>query len=122
MFASSFYVSIEPAPCDLLFLVVLASFLASGLTISAAVVPLVLFLLLYNLGGFFSFLQVTDDQKAMMFVITSFYMAFSAVFFAFYVAHDPLAPHGYHKERARHRRSNCLAPWHPRLFQCCGSW
>ena len=90
MFASSFFVSIEPAPADLLFLVVLACFLGSGLTISAVFVPLVLFLLLYNLGGFFSFLQVTDDQKAMMFVITSFYMAFSAIFFAFYVAHDPI--------------------------------
>ena len=90
MFASSFFVSIEPAPADLLFLVVLASFLASGLTISTVLVPLVLFLLLYNLGGFFSFLQATDDHKAMMFVITSFYMAFSAIFFAFYVAHDPL--------------------------------
>ena len=90
MFASSFYVLIEPAPADLLFLVVLACFLGSGLTISAVLVPLVLFLLLYNLGGFFSFLQVTDDHKAMMFVITSFYMAFSAIFFAFYVAHDPL--------------------------------
>ena len=90
MFASSFFVSIEPAPADLLFLVVLACFLGSGLTINAVFVPLVLFLLLYNLGGFFSFLQVTDDQKAMMFVITSFYMAFSAIFFAFYVAHDPI--------------------------------
>jgi hypothetical protein len=90
MFASSFFVSVEPAPADLLFLVVLACFLGSSLTISAVFVPLVLFLLLYNLGGFFSFLQVTDDHKAMMFVITSFYMAFSAIFFAFYVAHDPL--------------------------------
>ena len=90
MFASSFYVSIEPAPSDLLFIMVLACFLGSGLTISAAVVPLVLFILLYNLGGFFSFLKVTDDHRAMMFVITSFYMAFSAVFFAFYIAHDPL--------------------------------
>ncbi len=49
-----------------------------------------LFLLLYNLGGFLSFLQVTDDQRAMMFVITSIYMAISAIIFSFYVAHDPL--------------------------------
>lgn len=90
MFASSFYVAVEPAPSDLLFLVVLACFLGSGLTLSAVHVPLILFLLLYNLGGFFSFLQVADDQKSRMFVITSFYMAFSAIFFAFYVAHDPL--------------------------------
>ena len=58
MFASSFYVAIEPAPADLLFLVVLACFLVSGLTLSAVLVPLILFLLLYNLGGFLSFLQV----------------------------------------------------------------
>ena len=89
MFAASFYVAVEPAPSDLLFLVVLACFLNSGLAISATVVPFVLFLLLYNLGGFISFLQVADDEKARMFVITSFYMAFSAIFLAFYVAHDP---------------------------------
>ena len=90
MFASSFYVAVEPAPSDLLFLVVLACFLGSGLTISATVVPLVVFLLLYNFGGFISFLQVAGDEKARMFVITSFYMAFSAIFLAFYVAYDPL--------------------------------
>ena len=90
MFASSFIVSIEPAPSDLLFLVVLASFLTSGLNFSAVVVPLALYLLLYNLGGFFSFLQVSEDHKAMMFVITSSYMACAAIFFAFYIASDPL--------------------------------
>ena len=90
MFASSFYVIVEPAPCDVFFILLLGFFLTSGLTISTVEVPLVLYLLLYNLGGFFSFLQVSDDSKAMMFVITSFYMAISAIFFAFYIAHDPL--------------------------------
>jgi hypothetical protein len=90
MFASSFYVAVEPAPSDLLFLVVLACFFGSGLAISATVKPFVVFLLLYNLGGFISFLQVAGDERARMFVITSFYMAFSAIFLAFYVAYDPL--------------------------------
>ena len=90
MFASSFYVIAEPAPCDVFFILALGCFFTSGLTINVVVVPLVFYLLLYNLGGFFSFLQVSDDQKAMMFVITSFYMAFAAIFFAFYIAHDPL--------------------------------
>lgn len=90
MFASSFYVAVEPAPSDLLFLVVLACFMGSGLAIRATVVPFVVFLLLYNLGGFISFLQVADDERARMFVITSFYMAFSAIFLAFYIAYDPL--------------------------------
>ena len=90
MFASSFYVIAEPAPCDVFFILALGCFFTSGLTINAVVVPMVFYLLLYNLGGFISFLQVSDDQKAMMFVITSFYMAFAAIFFAFYIAHDPL--------------------------------
>jgi hypothetical protein len=90
MFASSFYVIAEPAPCDVFLILVIACFFVSGLTISSAAVPLVLFLLLYNLGGFLSYMQVTEDHRAMMFVITSFYMAVSAVFFSFYVAHDPL--------------------------------
>ncbi len=55
MFASSFYVIAEPAPCDLFFVLVVGSLLASGLTFSAAVAPLVLFLLLYNLGGLLQF-------------------------------------------------------------------
>jgi hypothetical protein len=76
MFASSFYVAVEPAPSDLLFLVVLACFFGSGLAINATVMPFVVFLLLYNLGGFLSFLQVAGDERARMFVITSFYMAF----------------------------------------------
>ena len=64
-------------------------FLTSGLTVTPLVAPMILYLLLYNLGGFFSFLEVSDEDKAGMFVITSAYMAVSAIFLAFYVAHDP---------------------------------
>lgn len=90
MLASSFYVIAEPAPSDMLFILVLASFLTTGLSISTAVAPMILYLLLYNVGAFISFLQISGDHKAMMFVITSAYMAASAIFFAFYVAHNPL--------------------------------
>ncbi len=90
MMASSFFVSIEPAPCDLLFLVALVLFAVSGLKVSLAVVPMILYLLLYNFGGFLSFLGVPGEEETGMFVITSAYMAVSAVFFAFYVTPDPL--------------------------------
>ena len=90
MMASSFFVIIEPAPCDLLFLVALFAYLWSGLSVSALVLPMVIYLLLYNFGGFISFLEISNEGKAGMFVLTSAYMAASAVFFAFYVAHDPL--------------------------------
>jgi hypothetical protein len=90
MFATSFFVTIEPAPSDLLFIVVVMCFLTAGLSISAAVAPMVCYLLLYNLGALLSFAQTADDSKAMMFVVTSAYMSASAIFFAFYIAHDPL--------------------------------
>jgi len=91
MLVCSFFVIVEPAPSDLLFVVVLALFLTSGLSVSSAVAPLLLFLVFYNLGAFLSYLQIVEDSKARMFVVTSTYMAASAVFFAFYVTHDPEA-------------------------------
>ena len=90
MLASSFFVIVEPAPSDMLFVVAIACFLSSGLKISSAVAPLLLYLLFYNLGAFLSYMQIVDDQKAMMFVVTSTYMAASAVFFSLYVAYDPV--------------------------------
>ena len=89
MMALSFFVRIEPAPCDLLFAVVMTVYLAlGGLQATVIAAPLVLYLLLYNLGGFMSFLEISNDQKAGMFVMTSCYMAVSAIFFCFYVASD----------------------------------
>lgn len=88
MMASSFFVKIEPAPVDLMFAITAALFLIRGLTVTALVAPMILYLLLYNFGGFISYLQVTDVEKTAMFVITSVYMALSAIFFAFYVSSD----------------------------------
>ncbi len=89
MMAVSFFVRIEPAPCDLMFVVVMTVYLAlGGLQATVIAVPLIFYLLLYNLGGFVSFLEVSNDQKAGMFVLTSCYMAVSAIFFCFYVSSD----------------------------------
>ncbi len=90
MFVTSFFVIVEPAPSDLLFVVALFCFLSSGLTISSAIAPLICFLVLYNLGAFLSYMQIPDDGKARMFVVTSTYMAASAIFFAFYIGQDTL--------------------------------
>ena len=89
MMVSSFFVKIEPAPVDLMFAVTVVLFLAGGLSVTALAAPMILYLLFYNLGGFISFLEVSNENKAGMFVITSVYMAASAVFFAFYVSTEP---------------------------------
>lgn len=90
MFATSFVVSIEPAPCDMMFIGALCLCLWRGLQVSVLVWPLIFYLLLYNLGGFVSFLMVTDAEKAGTFVITSAYMAASAAFLAFLIARNPV--------------------------------
>jgi len=85
MFASGFFVIVEPAPCDLLFVAAMTFCCASGLRLSPLIAAPILCLLLYNLGGFASYLQVLDDGKSRMFVITSTYMAASAIFLAAYL-------------------------------------
>jgi hypothetical protein len=89
LFASSFYVKFEPAPVDLLFILTVVLFLPYGLAITPLAAPMILLLVLYNVGGVLSYVQVVEDDKARMFVVTSAYMAVTAMFFAFYVAKDP---------------------------------
>ena len=45
-------------------------------------------LLSLNFGAFMDFLQVKDEPKTGMFVITSCYMAVTAIFLSFYVVDD----------------------------------
>jgi O-Antigen ligase len=90
LFAASFYVKSEPAPVELIFAFAVVLFLPYGLAMTPLVAPLVLLLVFYNLGGVLSYLLVLDDDKARMFVLTSAYMAVTAMFFSFYVAKDPV--------------------------------
>jgi hypothetical protein len=90
MFASSFAVVIEPAPCDLIFVLAVTLYLWNGLQVSALTWPVAFYLLIYNMGGFISFLEVSNNSRAGMFVITSAYMAVTAMFISFLVARDPV--------------------------------
>ena len=88
MFASSFVVIIEPAPCDFIALLAILFWVATGMKMQMGVVPLLFILLLYNLGGFISFMQFGDEVKGATFVATSFYMAIMAVFFACFISEN----------------------------------
>jgi hypothetical protein len=89
MFASSFVVTIEPAPCDLLIILAFVFYVFTGLNVTLTVLPLIAFLLFYNFGGLLSLIPVFEETKARMFLITSSYMALSAIFFACYIAENP---------------------------------
>jgi hypothetical protein len=95
-FLFSFYVKIEPAICDLLFFASLAFFYRTGLRLSPAIMPLFFLLLIYNVAGLVSYLTIDyDPYGSWQFVMTSFYMGFSAVFYAAFVAADPEARFQY---------------------------
>ncbi len=90
VFASSFYVKFEPAICDLMFFAAVLFFFKSGLRITPALAPLFGCLLIYNVAGLISYILIpVDIFSSWQFVITTFYMGFSAFFFAAYVAADP---------------------------------
>jgi hypothetical protein len=86
--ASGFFVKIEPAPFDLLMVGVIVLFLFTKSRISFVITPLIIFLLLYNLGGFISFLEISSEFKATMFVVTSIYMAVMAIIIAIVISTD----------------------------------
>jgi O-Antigen ligase len=90
MLAVSFVVFVEPAPVDIVFAFVLLFFAQSRISGAVGVMPLLLLLLIYNVGGFLSFLQAPQQPKAMMFVITSSYMAVTGVVFALYISVNPV--------------------------------
>ncbi len=90
MIASGFVVSIEPAPYEVLFVLTLVVFFAGGMRVSIVFAPLIVFLSLYNIGGFLSVMPIIYDSTARTFVIVSVYMAVTAIFFAMAVLRDPM--------------------------------
>ena len=73
-----------------MFFVALAAYARGGLNFDPTMASLVLWLALMNAGGLLALVPVTDDQKAVMFVAISIYMAMTAIFFAAVIARDPL--------------------------------
>jgi hypothetical protein len=90
MFAVSFVVAFEPAPTDMMFGLVVLFFAFHRIEAAVGVMPLLAMLVIYNLGGFISYAHAPALPDAMMFIITSAYMAVSAVVLALYVAANPM--------------------------------
>ena len=86
--ASGFLVLVEPSPYEILFPLLVFVFLPFGLRLTGAAAPLVVFLLLYNLGGVASLVPYLGDDVGERFVAISFFMALNAVFFAALVAEE----------------------------------
>lgn len=90
MMLVSWFVFVEPSPYEIMFVAVFLVFLPNGLIVCSALFPLIVFLLLYNVGGALSLTQVSHSNDARTFVVTSFYMAASALTIAMIVTGSPM--------------------------------
>ncbi|HKA80720.1 MAG TPA: O-antigen ligase family protein [Xanthobacteraceae bacterium] len=79
---SGAFVFIEPSPYEIVGLIAIVLFVITGLSLRAALVPLVLLLVLLNVGYASSVVQVSDQTKPVIWVMVSAFLATTAVFYA----------------------------------------
>ncbi len=73
---------VEPSPHDLLMIVLLAVCVGARVRFDHKLVPLVLLLAVWLIGGYLSLIQVSDQQANPQYAATSSYMALAAIMFA----------------------------------------
>ena len=75
-------VFVEPSPYEVMSFLTLATFAFGGLTLSSGLMPLGVLLVLVNTGYSISGWTVIDDARVLPWLITSWYLALTALFFA----------------------------------------
>ena len=89
--ASGAIVFIEPSPYELMTLVATVIFFATGLRLRLVFMPLLLLLILLNVGYSIGAIPFIETSEVANWIATSWYMAFTVMFFAMVVANDTLA-------------------------------
>lgn len=79
---------IEPSPYEIMFLVTVFVFLITGLRINAKVLPLLLLLLVFNIGGIFSLIPFMDEAPSVRFIAVGIYLMFTSLLFAALMSDD----------------------------------
>ena len=86
--ASSAIVFIEPSPYELVTLVAAVLFVATGLRLRLVFMPLLLMLVLLNVGYSIGAVPLLDQAAVASWIATSWYMAVTVMFFAMVVSDD----------------------------------
>src|ERR1700761_2908305 len=86
--ASSAIVFIEPSPYELMTLTATVIFLATGVRLRLVFMPLLLLLVLLNVGYSIGAIPFIGTSEVANWIATSWYMAFTVVFFAMVLADD----------------------------------
>ncbi len=79
---------IEPSPYEFMFLVAVFVFLITGIRINRKVLPLVVLLLLFNIGGVISLIPFMDERDSVRFIAVGVYLMFTAILFAALMCED----------------------------------
>lgn len=75
-------VFMEPSPYEVASLLTIIVFAVTGLALRPALMPLVVLLLLYNIGFSLAVVQVINESKPVIWVLVSWYLSATAIFFA----------------------------------------
>ena len=89
--ASSAIVFIEPSPYEVMTLLATVLFLATGLRLRLVFMPLLLLLILVNIGYSIGAIPFLDKPEVSNWIATSWYMAITVMFFAMVVSEDTAA-------------------------------
>lgn len=82
------FVIFEPAPYELLLAALLFAWIAFGMRVPRAVMPLLVLFVLFNTGGIISSFQIADYSRGLNYMAVSFFLALSSVFFAILILED----------------------------------
>jgi hypothetical protein len=89
--ASVAIVFIEPSPYELATLTAAALFFATGLRLRLVFMPLILLLVLLNIGYSIGAIPLYDQSDVFSWILTSWYMAVTVILLAMVLAEDTLA-------------------------------
>lgn len=83
---SSFFVMYEPAPYDLLFMLAIVLFVATGLKLPRALLPFVALVALYQIGAILTLPLVLGFANTMKWTVVGVFLAATGVFYALLLA------------------------------------
>ena len=89
--ASSAVVFIEPSPYELVTLIAVVLFFATGMRLRLVFMPLLLLIVLLNVGYSISAIPLLEESDVFSWIATSWYMAVTVIFFAMVLAEDTTA-------------------------------
>jgi O-Antigen ligase len=79
----------EPSPYEIVFMLAALVFALTGLRFNALLAPLFLALILFSVGGLLSLIPWIDNRDSVIFVIITFYVTLTAMFFSCVMLDDP---------------------------------